>query len=211
MTSKSKLARWLLSPLSTISILSLVLVCAGETGAAQQSPESRQAMTVALSASGPHPSLGDEARVFDRLVGTWDCDYTFYADDGSASHASGELKFRWIIDGRALQDVWITYPRKGASERGIGTSVRFFDNKLKMWRVVFVGPAAGVLITVQGGVEGNRIVLRGMDDQGSSLRWSFNDIQPNSFIWRGETSRDGGKTWRLEEEHHMRRRSGAQQ
>ncbi|PYT07009.1 MAG: hypothetical protein DMF60_08010 [Acidobacteria bacterium] len=172
--------------------------------------EPRLAMTAALSASGPHPSLGDEARVFDRLVGTWDCDYTFYAEDGSATHASGELRFGWIIDGRALQDIWIRYPRKGADERSIGTSVRFFDNKLKMWRVVFVGPEHGVLITVQGGVEGNRIVLRGVDDHGSSLRWSFNDIQPNSFIWRGEASRDVGKTWRLEEEHHMRRRGGAQ-
>jgi hypothetical protein len=40
------------------------------------------------------------------------------------------------------------------------------------------------------------------------LRWSFNEIQTDSFIWRGEKSRDGGKTWRLREEHHMKRRNG---
>jgi hypothetical protein len=206
MTSRSKPARWLLSVLATMSI---VLGCVGGADA-QTGVDARQAMTAALSASGPHPSLGDEARVFDRFVGTWDCDYGFIGEDGRVSHASGELKFGWIIDGRALQDIWISYPRKGADERSIGTSVRFFDDKLKKWRVVFVGPAYGILITVQGGVEGSAIVLRGVDDHGSALRWSFNDIQANSFTWRGETSRDGGKTWRLEEEHHMRRRIAQQ-
>jgi hypothetical protein len=87
--------------------------------------------------------------------------------------------------------------------------VRFFDSKSKMWRVVFVAPAFGVLSTLQGGAEGNGIVLTGQDSDGSSLRWSFNDIQTDSFVWRGEKSRDGGKTWRLEEEHQMKRRKGA--
>ena len=35
-----------------------------------ETPDPRQAMINALSALGPHPSLGDEARVFDRFVGT---------------------------------------------------------------------------------------------------------------------------------------------
>ena len=181
--------------------------CGVDTPGAQRPREARQAMIDALSASGPHPSLGDEARVFDRLAGTWDCDYTFYAKNGSVRHAKGEINFGWIIDGRAMQDIWITYPAKGKDERGIGTTIRFFDHKLKKWRIVFVSPAYDALVTLQGGVEGNAIVLRGVDDQGTSLRWSFNDIQPNSFTWRGETSGDGGKTWTLEEEHHMTRRS----
>jgi hypothetical protein len=205
MNSKCRRLRWIVSTVAIASILGLA-IGAAEIIKAQQ-PDPRQAMVKELSASGPHASLGDEARVFDRLVGTWDCDYGFYAEDGSITHTPGELKFGWIIDGRALQDIWITYPRKGSKERGIGTSIRFFDSKSKMWRVVFVSPAYGALVIVQGGAEGNRIVLRGVDDEGSALRWSFNDIQADSFIWRGEKSRDGGKTWRLEEEHRMTRRT----
>jgi len=166
-------------------------------------------MITALAAPGPHSSLGDQARVFDRLVGTWDCDYSFHAEDGSVRHSTGELLFGWIIDGRALQDIWIGYPKRPGDERNIGTSVRFYDTKSKMWRVVFVAPAFGVLTLTQGGAEGDRIVLRGQDSDGSSLRWSFNDIKADSFVWRGEKSRDGGQTWRLEEEHHMKRRAGA--
>jgi uncharacterized protein len=96
--------------------------------------------------------------------------------------------------------------REGEKERAIGTSIRFFDERSETWRVVFVSPRYGAMLTVQGGVEGDRIVLRGQDADGRPLRWSFNDIKDDSFTWRGEKSWDGGKTWKLEEEHHMKRR-----
>jgi hypothetical protein len=118
------------------------------------------------------------------------------------------LLFGWILDGRALQDIWVTYPAGGQGERALGTSVRFFDTAIHQWRVVFISPQFNYVIEVQGGLEGDRIVLRGVDAEGFRIQWSFNEIQPDAFVWRGERSRDGGKTWKLEEEHHMRRRQG---
>lgn len=173
---------------------------------AEEAGDPRRDMITTLAASGPHPSLGEEAGPFDRLVGTWDCDFSFHAEDGSVRLARGELKFGWILDGRAVQDIWISYPNDGKGERKIGTSVRFFDTKARVWRVVFIAPEYGVLMTLEGGAEGDRIVLRGASSDGSSVRWSFNDMRPDSFVWLGETSRDGGKSWRLEEEHRMRRK-----
>lgn len=170
------------------------------------SPDSRNDMIAALHAPGPGASLGAEAAVWDRFVGTWDCDFSFHLEDGQVKHARGELEFGWVLDGLAIQDLWIVYPGAAETERSIGTSIRFFDGRERAWRVIFVSPKHRALLSVQGGVEGDRIVLRGRDGEGSMLRWSFNDIQPDSFTWRGETSRDGGTTWRLEEEHHMRRR-----
>jgi hypothetical protein len=41
------------------------------------------------------------------------------------------------------------------------------------------------------------------------MRWSFNNIRNDSFIWRGEKSHDEGKTWRLTDEYHLKRRSAA--
>jgi hypothetical protein len=171
-----------------------------------QANDSKQAMLNVLAASGPNPSLGDEAKVFDRFIGTWDCDYTFYTADGKITHDSGELLFGWVLDGLAVQDIWITYPKNAGEQRDIGTSVRYFDKKSKTWQVVFVNPVQGD-ITLHGGMEGDRIVLRGINDKGLHVRWSFNDLKPNSFTWRGEKSSDGGKTWFLQEEHHMTRRS----
>jgi hypothetical protein len=208
MTSTQSTKLRILGGMAATSLLSLAISAVCRAVGPQQTPAPGQAMVKTLSASGPHPSLGDEARVFDRFVGAWDCDYTFFAEDGGVKRASGELKFGWILDGRAMQDIWITYPEEHSKERSIGASVRFFDPKSKVWRVLFVNPEYGSLITVQGRAEGNRIVLRGVSEDGSMLRWSFNEIQADSFIWRGEKSRDGGKTWRLREEHHMRRRNG---
>ncbi len=211
MTLPCEPSRWIAATMAATSMLCATLGAGEGAGAAPPpgaaAPDPRRDMITALPAPGPHPSLGAEARLFDRLVGTWDCDYSFHAEDGSVSHSTGELRFGWIIDGRALQDIWITYPKRPNDERSIGTSVRFFDTRARVWRVVFVAPAFGLLNSLQGGAEGDRIVLRGQDGDGSSLRWSFNDIQADSFTWRGETSRDGGKTWRLEEEHHMKRRT----
>src|SRR5437667_10699544 len=198
----------LLSVVAAVSMLCVISWNTGAAGKSKETPDPRQAMITALSASSPDPSLGDEARVFDRFVGTWDCDYTFFLANGSTKHSVGEIKFGWILDGQAVQDIWITYPKEAGKDRGIGTTVRCFDTKLKTWRIIFVSPSPGALIAVQGGTEGDRIVLRGVDDEGTMLRWSFNDMKLDSFNWRGETSRDGGKTWKLEEHHHMRRRTG---
>ena len=192
---------------ATSVLLGLTNRSLGAPSPAQAPADPRQQMVAVLAAPGPHASLGDQARVWDRFVGTWDCDFGFHLPDGTVRHTPGELEFGWVLDGRAIQDLWITYPKAGESERGIGTSLRFFDDKARTWRVIFVSPQHNAVLSVEGGLEGDRIVLRGEDADGSRLRWSFNEIKDDSFVWHGEKSLDQGKTWTLEEEHHMRRRS----
>jgi hypothetical protein len=170
-------------------------------------PSSRSAMIDVLGVPAPNPALGEEAQTFDRLVGTWDAEFAFPRPDGTTSRKKGELHFGWVMDGYAVQDLWIGYPAGSQKERTIGTTLRFFDTKLKQWRIVFINPQSGYVVTTQGGREGDRIVLRGVDTDGLPIRWTFRDITPASFHWQGEKSHDGGKTWTLEEDHHMRRRS----
>jgi len=178
------------------------------TGSGAADP--RRDMIAVLPALGPHPSLGHHGDLFGRFVGTWDADYSFIAEDGSVRHSRGEVLFGWIRDGHALQDIFLGYPQPGANaERSMVTGVRWVDPKTDKWTLMFAAPSFNAGVRMEGGAEGDRIVLRGRDDHGDSLRWSFNDITPNSFTWRGETSHDAGKTWRMDEEHHMtRRRSG---
>jgi len=173
----------------------------------------RLEMIAALGALGPHQSLGEAAQVFDRFVGTWDVDCVFHAADGAKTEFVGEWIFGWILDGRMMQDVLSGHPRgmplPSPENRRCGTSVRFYDAKTGQWNVVWFGSRNGYLLSLRGGAVGDRIVLLGDDFDGARLRWSFNDIQPDSFLWRGETSADGGKTWRIEQEMRLNRRSPA--
>jgi hypothetical protein len=168
----------------------------------------RAAMINVLGVPNPNPALGEEAQTVDRLVGTWDADFSFPKPDGTVFRKKGELQFGWVMDGYALQDLWIGYPTGTQKARSIGTTIWFFDTKLKQWRVVFINPQSGDVVTMQGGRDGDRIVLRGVDTAGLPARWTFRDITPASFRWLGEKSHDGGRTWTLEEDNQMRKRTG---
>ena len=187
---------------------SLALALLLGTSAAQPA-DPRGDIFAVLPAKGPHPSLGHHADLFGQFVGTWDADYSFIGKDGSVRRARGEVLFGWILDGYALQDIFLGYPNPGSNERRMVTGVRFVDPKTDKWTLMFAAPSFAAAVRMEGGAEGDRIVLRGKDDKGDLLRWSFNDINSGSFVWRGETSHDGGKTWVLEEEHRMTRRGPA--
>jgi enamine deaminase RidA (YjgF/YER057c/UK114 family) len=56
-----------------------------------------------------------------------------------------------------------------------------------------------------GRAHGKSIVQDGKNDAGELVRWSFNDITPDSFRWLGERSRDGGANWQTQAEFFARR------
>jgi hypothetical protein len=157
---------------------------------------------------GPHPSLGDQAKVFGRFVGTWDVEYTDFSKDGKASHRSGALIVGWVMDGRAIQDLWIVNPSGARKEREVYTDLRYFDPKSGTWPATFIDPENVSVAKFTGGAVGDdRIVLQSQDiNANMDTRWSFNGIRPDSFVFRDEASSDGGKTWRLQSEYHMKRR-----
>jgi len=164
-------------------------------------------MLSALAANGPRPTDAAGSRTFDRVIGDWEFDCTIYPDEGKSYDFDGEWKFDWILDGAAIQDVWIGYQEgRSPGQRHMGTTLRFFDPQVGQWRVIFIVPRSGKIIQLQGGAQDDRIVLNGVDVTGAGLRWSFNDIKPDSFLWRGETSYDGGKTWRTEQIMKLRRK-----
>src|SRR5262245_2385984 len=87
------------------------LVAAGllSVGSAPAADPPRE-LIAALEAQSPNPSLGDQAQALGRVVGTWDVEYTDFAKDGTATHRTGEFIVGWVMDGRAIQDLWIVNP-----------------------------------------------------------------------------------------------------
>ena len=202
---------WLLiSGLLVWSSLGISDAAATGRDATTPATDPRLDMVAGLQAMGPHPSLGEQAQVFGRFVGIWDGEYTEFSKDGKTTHSSGEWIFGWVMDGRAIQDLFIIHPSAARKEKYIGTTLRYFDPKSGTWSVTFVDPENGAVETLTGGAVGDdRIVLLSQNTDGKQSRWSFDDIRPDSWIFRDEGSGDGGKTWRLREEDHMKRRGAA--
>jgi hypothetical protein len=151
-----------------------------------------------LTAPGPHPNLRDEVMLFGQFVGVWDLDIHIWDEAGQpVFEAPGEWSFGFILDGRGVQDVLITPNAAGATEpgeRGIGTTVRYYDPALSAWRAVFIGTRTGTFVTLIGRKDGDEIRLEGEAD-GVQVQWTFSDIHPDRFHWTGMTSSDGGATW----------------
>src|SRR5207247_8497769 len=140
----------------------------------------RRDMIAVLPALGPHTPLGRYGDLFGRFVGTWDADYSFIAEDGSVRHSRGEVLFGWILDGHALQDIFLGYPQPGANaERSMVTGVRWVGPKTDKWSLMFAAPSFNAGCRIEGGAEGDRIVLIVVDVSGDSLSWMLCVISPS--------------------------------
>ena len=186
----------------------LLIVAAG---AAMTETDHAASFTDALLAQGPVPAQAVRMTLYTPLLGSWEVDVVDYEDGGTRRTSKGEWHFAWVLEGRAIQDVfiaparWARRPSQPAAGNRYGTTLRVYDPKLDAWRVTWINPVSGVTNTLLGRQRGDDIVQEGQDTDGSLIRWSFAEITPRSFRWRGELSTDEGRTWRLAAEFRGRR------
>jgi len=158
----------------------------------------------ALVAKGPCQEFADELHLFGQFVGSWSLEWIGRGPKSQREPMTGELYFGWVLEGRAVQDVWIV-PGRGRVRQADqhigfhGSTVRFYDADLGVWRSTWIEPFKGVVRRFIGKPDGNDIVLVS-NEETPHLRWRFTQITETSFLWLGETSHDRGATWELEEE-----------
>lgn len=178
---------------------------------AQQIQPSNKRAIEGLESEGPNPELKEKLMLFGQFVGDWDIlEDRFYQSDGTRSLEQnltrGELHWGWILDGRAVQDVWMSIDQKTRKAIPEGTTIRFYDQKIDAWHSVWISPTQGVVKTFVAPQVGDEIVLEGKTAEGYPVKWIFSEITQDSFRWRSEETRDNGKTWTLKEEMQIRRR-----
>jgi hypothetical protein len=152
----------------------------------------------ALPAVGPASDRAAHTGLYAWLIGSWEMDAVVHADDGTTHRGRGEVHAGWVLDGRAIQDVWIL---PGFFH---GTTLRIYDPGRDVWHILWNDPLKQYYARQIGRARGDGIVQEGTNDAGEATRWSFSDITPNGFRWRGERSRDGGATWELQAEFTLR-------
>lgn len=169
------------------------------------------ALAAALHASGPAPERAGAMELYAWLIGAWEFDLAEYTPDGGVRRRNGEWHFGWVLEGRAIQDVWIVPPRGArqgdatAQANYYGTTLRIYNPGMDAWHIRWSDPVSQIHLDMIGRREGERIVQDGALPDGTPVRWSFNDIAPDSFLWRSELSGDGGATWRRNVEFAARR------
>jgi hypothetical protein len=161
----------------------------------------------ALCASGPAPGYDEKLMLYGQFAGSWEAEAHWLLPDETTRLHYWQIHFDWVLEGRAIQDVWITPPRQGPrSALGLepwgkfgnqyGTTLRVYDPGSDAWDITYVEPYSCSRATLVGRLVGNRIVQEGTGSDGSRLRWVFSDIGPDTFRWHAEVSRDDGVTWR---------------
>jgi len=90
-------------------------------------------MHAALEASGRSREIPESVDLYGWAIGSWELAVVGYDDEGNVFRSTGEAHFSWVLEGRAVQDVFIN-PRR--SERGpaspkfanwFGTTIRIYD------------------------------------------------------------------------------------
>jgi hypothetical protein len=172
---------------------------AKENDVTQNSATAARSFVDALHSKSPAADRADKMKLYGWLIGDWTFDAVVNRDDGTRHRGVGEIHFGWVLEGRAMQDVWIL--------PGVfyGTTLRVYDPTLDAWHILWNDPVRQYYSRQIGRAQGSDIVQLGKNDAGETLRWSFTQITPDSFRWTGERSRDDGKTWQLQADYHARR------
>lgn len=157
----------------------------------------------ALRADGPAEGLESaKLMTYGQLVGDWTARLVDYREN-PARQLSGEVHVEWILEGRAVQDVWIAPARAdrkpGAALNGInwyGTTLRIYDPKSDSWRITWFNPEDGTEVRLIGRAVGKEIVQEGTLDGDIPVRWIFSELKERSCRWRCDISSDQRKTWK---------------
>lgn len=157
----------------------------------------------ALAATGRAPEIPPEHDIYGWLVGSWQLAVVRYLTDVRDRGIRGEAHFGWVLEGRAVQDVWIM--KAESIVNTYGTTFRMWDPALQAWRVTWTNPISGRRDELIGRRLGNDLVQIGTHGDGTPIRWIFTDITSDSFRWLGEALNPDGNTWKLEAEFIGRR------
>ena len=165
----------------------------------------------ALFSKQINAEIEKENNLFGLFVGEWEFDWYGYEQDMEAQHEKGEWIFSYVLEGRAIQDIWIIPERKRRNTGGLpkgeyGTTIRFYNDELKVWQVIWVGPLKNRFTIFEARKTGNEIVMEEMNNPNQKMRWIFSDMTDNSFKWRSVISENNGKTWTLSQEMIVKRK-----
>jgi hypothetical protein len=164
-----------------------------------------------LHADGPAPDRAAQMMLYGQFVGSWDGSLVYRDSAGARRETSSEVHFGWVLEGRAVQDVWIAPSRQArdATQHALmyGTTFRVYDPTRDLWHITWIDPVRQAFNRMTGSKVGNDIVQEYRTEEGMRCQWLFTEIAAESFRWTSRESADEGETWRVRGEFFLRRRA----
>ena len=203
----------LAAALCVVGLVMLTTASAVSTGQGADSSADTLFLEALRAAQSP-AGRGGSSDMFAPLIGDWDAEVVDHLPGGISRRQSAEMHFASVLEGRAIQDLWIAPARHdrvrsdplAADGNRYGTTLRVYDPDVDAWRVTWWNPVTRVETRLVGRRVGSQIVQTGADSDGRLIRWVFVELRSDRFHWRGERSADGGHTWICETEYFARRR-----
>lgn len=154
--------------------------------------------------SDANPDANDGVAQYGQFVGTWTCVPTSRQEDGSQKESEARPTWVWhyVLNGRAVQDVWIPDPEHSPQGAIMGTNLRVYDPDKDTWVMVWATETLGRFLTFTAKMRDGEIVMHGDIAEGQFpahlARITFHNISDDHFDWKYEASASGdGKTWSL--------------
>jgi hypothetical protein len=136
---------------------------------------------------------------FSFLVGKWKGIAKVRLENGDYRSDDVVWIGRYVLDGMAIADEGYFVAPGGALTLG-GYTIRFFDPRSRSWTIDFVNVASSFVrrqVNPRTGsvqLDGTSVVVSAEDDT-AMIREYYQLSSKDSFVYRADLSRDGGKSW----------------
>lgn len=161
------------------------------------------------------PTDKKDISLFGQFVGEWDFEWIGYEEGKPDRHIIGEWIFSYILEGNAVQDVFIWPSRKEhlikpQPDEEYGTTLRIpkWDDP-NIWYITYGCNLGGPTARLIAKVENGDIIQTGINDNKDDTtiwQWNFTEITNNSFHWQNRYSKDNGETWVVSADIYAKRR-----
>lgn len=161
----------------------------------------------ALTCQSKSNIIPDAYNFFGSLIGEWDFEWVDNHGTEKERHIKGEWIFSWVLEGTAIQDIFIC-PSREERKKGnwpdaeFGMTIRIYNPKSQAWDI-FYG-CTGEATRLEARKDGESVVL--MEITSQKMKWVFSEITDNSFRWERIGTHDG-ITWKMQAELFASRRT----
>ena len=138
-----------------------------------------------LVSKGKSNLIPEKDNLYGQFVGEWDFEWVDNQGTTGERHVQGEWIFAWVLEGTAIQDVFICPSRKARikdyqPDAAYATAVRMYNPNTEAWDILYTD--LGGATQLEGKREGNRIVQTEINEK--NIQWVFSEITATSFRWQ---------------------------